>query len=387
MIHAKRRCLLSYLTWTSGSVLLLSALVAESVANPPYSAAIDSLVKKHGFKADGPGVAILIVEPGKPAFMKGYGLARLRDKTPITPRTLFELASVSKTFTATAVLMLQERGKLAVDDDVRKYVPELPNYGPSRPIRISDLLHHTSGLPDYLSFDEVPSRHRDFWVNEDYASEFARQRQEHPLDFPTGQKYDYNNTNYMLLGLIVARVSKKSYGAFLHDEIFAPAGMKSSFVYENRQAATKERSLLCAIGYEKHKKQWQETWGVPPYRLEEHLEVGDGAVWSNLEDMRQWDAALREHKLITADSLQAALQPSKTKDGETNSYGWGWEVYRDDSGGMNGFGHEGSWGGFRTSYYQYVAADRTTVILSNRGNFDPDGFWYELNDAVEEAED
>jgi CubicO group peptidase (beta-lactamase class C family) len=376
----------SQLRHRSISVLLVIVWNATASAEVPYAAAVGRLVKKHGIKADGPGVAILIVEPGKPAFMKGYGLARLRDDTPITPQTLFELASVSKTFTATATLILQERGKLSVDDDVRKYVPELPQYDVAHPVRIRDLLHHTSGLPDYLSFDGVPARHKNFWVNEDYAGEFARQREEHPLDFPTGQKYDYNNTNFMLLGLIIARVAKQSYGTFMQDQVFAPAGMKSTFVYESRQAATKERAALCAVGYEKHKKQWQETWGVPPYRMEEHLEVGDGAIWTNLEDMRQWDAALRQHKLVTQKTMQLAFQPSKTRDGETNTYGFGWEVYRDDSGGMNGFGHEGSWGGFRTSYYQYVVADRTTVILSNRGNFDPDAFWYELNDAVEEAE-
>lgn len=361
--------------------------VASVRAEPAYTPAVDRLVKKHGIRPDTPGVAILIVEPGKPIFMKGYGQARLRDKTPITPQTLFELASVSKTFTATATLVLHERGMLSIDDDVRKYLPELPTYNPKQPILIRDLLHHTSGLPDYLSFEGVPSRNQGFWVNEDYPAEFARQRSEHPLDFPTGQKYDYNNTNYMLLGLIIARVSKKSYGTFMHNEIFAPAGMASTFVYESRKAATKDRAQLCAIGYEKKKKEWHESWGVPPYRMEEHLEVGDGAIWTNLEDMRHWDAALRDRKLIGQKTMQMAMEPSTTRDGETNSYGLGWEVYRNDKGSMNGFGHEGSWGGFRTSYYQYVAANRTTVILSNRGNFDPDAFWYELNDAVEESDD
>lgn len=365
-------------------LLLLTSTAVCAAA--PYTAAVDRLVKKHGVKPDGPGLAILIVEPGKPAFRKGYGLARLRDKTLITPHTLFELASVSKTFTATAILKLHERGKLSLDDDVRKYLPELPQYDPARPIRICDLLHHTSGLPAYLSFNGVPARHKNFWVNEDYAGEFTRQRQEHPLDFPTGEKYGYNNSNYMLLGLIISRLSQKSYGTFMHDEVFEPAGMKSTFVYESRQAVAKQRAALCAIGYEKHNQQWQETWGVPPYRMEQHLEVGDGAIWTNLDDMRQWDAALRQHKLIRRETMQMAFQPSKTRDGKTNSYGLGWEVYRDDSGGMNGFGHEGSWGGFRTSYYQYVAADRTTVILSNRGNFDPDAFWYELNDVVEKTQ-
>ncbi|HEV3343419.1 MAG TPA: serine hydrolase domain-containing protein [Pirellulales bacterium] len=369
-------------------VVIAALCVGQATADEsPLAHAVDRLVKKNGITADGPGVAILLVQPGKPVFKKGYGLARLRDQTPITPQTLFELASVSKTFTATATLLLHERGKLSVHDDVRKYLPELPKYDPAHPIKISDLLHHTSGLPDYLALDDVPSRHGDVLVNEDYAREFARQRQKFPLAFPTGQKYAYNNTNYMLLGLIIGRVAKKSYGQFMHDEIFLPAGMKSTFVYESPGAIPSGRAQSCAIGYEKDKKHWAEAWGVRPFREERHLEVGDGAIWTNLEDMQHWDAALREHKLIKKATMRMALEPSKTRDGQTNGYGFGWQVYTNDSGGMNGFGHEGSWGGFRTSYYQYVLASRTTVVLSNRGNFDPDKFWYALNDVVEQNQE
>lgn len=113
------------------------------------------------------------------------------------------------------------------------------------------------------------------------------------------------------------------------------------------------------------------------------LTVGDGSVWTNLEDMANWDRALRSHKLIKSETMQLALTPSKTRDGKKNDYGFGWSIYPGEGGGMNGFGHEGSWGGFHTSYYRYLVADRTTVILSNKGNFDPDKFWYALNDVIE----
>lgn len=365
-------------------IAVLISVVGETLADEsPLARAIDRLVKKQGISPDTPGVAILIVEPGKLEFKKGYGLARLRDKSQVTPQTLFELASVSKTFTAAATLMLHERGKLSIHDDIHKYLPELPKYDSAHPIHISNLLQHTSGLPDYLSFENVPTRNQGFLVNEDYAREFAQQRKSFPLDFPTGQKYDYANTNYMLLGLIIARVSQKSYGTFMHEEVFAPASMKSTFVQESRDVG-KDRAKLCAIGYEKENSHWNEAWGVPPFREELHLEVGDGAIWTNLDDMQRWDAALREHKLIKKATMELALKPSKTRDGQTNDYGFGWQIYPNDSGGLSGFGHEGSWGGFRTSYYQYLLANRTTVILSNRGTFDPDKFWYALNDAVEE---
>jgi CubicO group peptidase (beta-lactamase class C family) len=352
----------------------------------PLAAAIDELVKRNGITDDGPGVAILVTHGERVVFRKGYGLANLESRATITPETLFELASVSKSVTATAILILHEKGRLSIGDDVRKHIPELPEYAKGRPIHIRDLLHHVSGLPDYMAFEEVPARNPNYWTNEDYVGEFARHQKDMPLKFPTGSKYQYNNTNYMLLGVIIERVSKQSYGGFLHDHIFKPAGMKNSFVYHNPETVPAESGgLIHAIGYEKENKEsWKASWGTPPARHEKMLTVGDGAVWTNLDDMAAWDRALRDHRLVREKTMQLALTPSKTTNGKKNDYGFGWLVYLDKSGKMNGFGHEGSWGGFHTSYYRYLLADRTTVILSNRGDFDPDKFWYALNDVVEE---
>ena len=354
---------------------------------PPLAAAVDDLARNNGFTADGPGVAVLVIQSGKVLFQKGYGLANLKERTPVTPRTLFELASLSKSFTATAVLILHDRGKLTLDDDVRRYLPELPEYQKDQPIRIRDLLQHTSGLPDYLKFRNVPARHKDYWVNEDYAGEFARRRAKFPRRFPPGQKHEYQNSNYMLLALVVERVAKKSFGTVLHDEVFTPAGMTSAFVYESPKAVPQRRAAGCvpAIGYEKveDKKGWEEAWGAPPFRHEELLTVGDGGVWCNLEDMARWDAALGAGKLVKPSTMKLARTPSKTRDGKTNDYGLGWALYFDKSRRMNGYGHDGAWGGFHSSYYRYLAADRITVLLSNRGDFDPDKFWYALNDVIE----
>jgi CubicO group peptidase (beta-lactamase class C family) len=371
----------------AGALLLLPGLVRSEPPNPAVAAAIDELVKKHGLD-EGPGVAILVFQPGRFVFKKGYGLANLEKKTKITPRTRFELASVSKTFTATAVLILHDRGDLSVDDDVRKYIPELPEYRKGKPIHIRDLLHHVSGLPDYMALEDVPRRNKGYWVNEDYAGEFARQRKKFPLKFPTGDKYEYNNSNYMLLGLIVERVAKKSFGTFLREEVFGPAGMKDTFVYESPGAVPRQSApgTVNAVGYGKGKKgDWEAQWGAPPLRNEELLTVGDGGIWTNLEDMAEWDAVVRGRKLLKGATWEEALKPSKTHDGKKNGYGFGWALYFDDEGKMNGYGHDGDWGGFRTSYYRYVKADRTTVLLSNRRDFDADKFWYALDAAVEKA--
>jgi CubicO group peptidase (beta-lactamase class C family) len=360
-------------------------------AEPPPDAAlqgaIDEIIKKRSINDQEPGVAILIIQPGRWIFQKGYGLANLHDQTPIGPRTLFELASVTKTFTATAVLILQERGELSIHDEVRKLLPELPEYSKGRPIRVSDMLQHISGLPDYEDFENVPVRHAGYRANADFLPEFARQRAKFPLRFAPGQKHEYNNSNFMLLALLVERVSRKTFGQFLREEIFEPAGMKNTFVYEDPATVPTQYAPGCktATGYSRsgRKEPWQATWGTPPARREDLLTVGDGGIWSNLEDMAEWDSAIRTGKLLQPESMQLALTAPKTRDGASSGYGLGWELYFDPSGAMNGFGHGGLWGGFRTSYYRYLRADRTTVILSNRGTFDPDALWYALDAAVE----
>jgi len=356
-------------------------------ADDKLVAKIDKLVEKQGMHADAPGVAVLIHQPGKVLFQKGYGLANLKTQKPITPQTLFELASVSKTFTSTAVLILHDRGKLSIEDDVRKHLPELPVYDKAHPIRIRDLLQHTSGLPDYMDFENVSARHKTYTVNLDYLGLFARDKNESPLDFPTGQKYDYNNSNYMLLAIVVERAGKKPYGRFLHDEIFSPLAMAHSFLYDSPSAALAVvGNYNHAVGYKwrKGKKTWEPDWGVPPDRHPEMLTVGDGSVWTNLEDMLKWDEALRAKRLLKPETWKLALTRSKTRDGETNPYGLGWEPYCDDSGEIYGYGHDGSWGGFETSYYRYLTADRTTVLLSNRSTFDNDNLWSALDRIVDD---
>jgi CubicO group peptidase (beta-lactamase class C family) len=351
--------------------------------------AFDKLVRKQGFTADGPGLAVQVRHPGGLFFQRCCGLANLADHVPVTPHTMFELASVSKIFTATAVLILHDRHQLSVLDDVRKHVPELPAYRKDRPIRITDLLQHVSGLPDYLAFEDVPRHNTGYWVNDDYVAELARQETRYPQRFPAGQKYEYQNTNYLLLAVVIARVTGQSFGTFLREAVLGPAGMKNSFVYESPSSVPKQPATGClrAVGYEKEKGGWQPAWGAPPARDETLLTVGDGGVWTNLEDLDAWDRTLRQGKLVRPLSMRLALTPSETRDGKINDYGRGWSLYFGEAGDagavLKGYGHDGSWGGFRTSYYRDLLADRTTVLLSNRGTFDPDKFWYALQDVVE----
>lgn len=364
-----------------------SALTMAAEPDPHLAASIDKAVERIGINDSEPGVAVLIYQPDKLEFLKGYGLADLSTRKPITPQTRFELASISKTMTATAVLLLHDRGKLDIDDDIRKFLPELPVYSADHPIRIRDLLHHISGLPDYLSFRNVRRTHRDYWENADYLPVFASRQKQRPLTFPTGAKYEYNNTNFMLLASIIERVDGRSFGTFLRSEIFQPLEMAHTFVYENPQSIPdQEGDEINAIGYQRDAKTstWVPGWGTPPARHEKLLSVGDGGIWTNLEDMARWDRAVRDRKLLKPETWNQALLPSKTRDDKTNSYGLGWSVYYEGrKGELYGFGHDGSWGGFRTTYYQYLAEDRTTVLLSNRGTLDTNQLWTDLNTAVE----
>jgi CubicO group peptidase (beta-lactamase class C family) len=161
--------------------------------------------------------------------------------------------------------------------------------------------------------------------------------------------------------------------------------MTSSFVYENPQSVPKLPTLgfTNAVAYGKVNRRWVASWGSPPFRNEKVLTTGDGSIWSNLEDLALWDEAVRERQFLKPETWRAALTPSKTRDGKTNNYGYGWSLYFDEANQLIGFGHDGSWGGFRSSYYFRVPSNRTTILLGNRANFDMDKFWYALQAVIE----
>ena len=371
---------------TLACILLPPAARAQSdpaPGNRALKAAVAKLVRDTGVRSSEPGIAVLAMRPGRVLLMEGYGLADLAAKEAITACTRFELASVSKSFTATAVLILQERGLLSIDDDVRKFIPELPRYA-NGPLRIRDMLHQVSGLTDYLALESVPKRNRTYWVNTDYLAALGKA----PLDFPIGQKYEYNNTNYMLMALVIERAAKKPFGDVLRDEIFDPAGMKNTFVYSGPASIPANAAPPCnnAVGYEKEKGKWVASWGFPPgHKQPEHLEVGDGAIWSNLEDMAKWDAAWRTNKLLKPAGMKLALTGSKAN----KSYGLGWHLYHEDDGSLYGYGHDGYWEGFNTMYYNYLTSNHSVVLLSNRGKaIDLDKFWEKLSGLIDNhAED
>lgn len=331
---------------------------------------IDALVRAAKVTDASPGCAVLVVGPQGVLFAKGYGRADLERGTPITRSTTFELASVSKQFTGMATLLLVTRGKAAFDEDVRKHLPQLPEYDKQRPITLGDLSRHTSGLPEYLEWEDAQGSHPGYVTNADLVLEFARRREQAPLRFPTGEKYEYCNSGYMLLGAVIEKISGVSFGAFLQAEIFQPLGMKTAWVNERPDV----RTHAPAVGYTWVDDDWSPTWAAPtPERHERILTTGDGSVWASLDDMAAWDAGLRAGKPVKTETFLAALAPTRDRGGKVIGYALGWTVEYDGDGKPSSISHSGRWAGFETFLGHDVASGLTVVVLSNRDAFDAEG--------------
>jgi N-acyl-D-amino-acid deacylase len=364
---------------------MLLLLPVRVSADAELEKGIDLLAAKHHVTAKTPGVAVAIIEADKEPVHKGYGLANLAQGTPITTYTTFELASLSKPITALLILILCDRGLMSIDDPVRKHIPELPAYYPKQALLVRDLMHHTSGLPEYFDLDWPPNSHK-YWVNDDLLGAFAAQRKKVPAKFAPEAKNEYCNTNFYLLAVIAARVAKEPFGKLLHKEILAPLKMSSSFSYDHPGATVKhpKHGFVNALAYRPAKKgpAWEISWGSPPFRNETNLIVGDGGTWSSLEDLEKLDAALRAGKLVKKATMDAALAPSKTKDGKTNDYGLGFGLSLGPKGKLLGYGHNGAWGGFHTIYHRDLVANRSFIILSNRDDFNVDDFLDQLKELA-----
>jgi CubicO group peptidase (beta-lactamase class C family) len=313
-------------------------------AAPEALQAIDRLFTDNTDPA-GPGAAVLVMQNGKVVFRKGYGLADLRKKTAVTPTTTFELASVSKPFTALAILILMERGKLGLDDDAHKYVPELPAHDRKRPIRVRDLLQHTSGLSCMWEITGIRSKN----TTADFIKWTARRK----LDFPTGSKWGYSSTNYRLLAVIVERVSGKAFPDFLRDEVFGPLGMKHTFVRDPSKLAAKGRAVGHTAGlFSKYRRDDMSV-----------LLVGEAGVWSCLEDLARWERELRRPTLIRKATLEMAWTAGRLDEGKPIPYGLGWFVE------PNSYGrkvrHSGGQPGFTTYFLRYPEHDVAVLILTN----------------------
>ena len=331
--------------------VLPGALLAQQrdVSN---SAKIDALLARL-VRRDAPGAAVLVISNGRVLHGKGYGLANVEARTPITTKTTFDLASVSKQFTAMAVMMMVERGKLSYSDTLSRFFPSFPPW--ARRITVRHLLTHTSGIPDYMdAFQEHPPAVGKEPTSRDAVTMLSRIPD--PCFLP-GEKYEYSNSGYVVLAQIVEKVSGVPFPQFMKKNVFDPLGMTSAIVSDQVRAPSRNR----AVSYD---ASWLFGWR---YRDADYTPFnriyGDGNVNASLEDMYKWDQALYGESLVKQATLVKAFEPMQLNDGTRTNYGFGWRVVTWHN--RRALQHGGAWAGFRSNIVRFPAERLTVIVLSN----------------------
>ena len=293
-----------------------------------------------------PGAAVLVIRDGEAVVTRSYGLANVEDGIPVRPGTNFRLASVTKQFTATAVLMLVEEGKLSLDDSIRQHFPAFPDFADE--ITIRHLLQHNSGLEDYepIYGDPYPEQILDRGVVEIIASTDGTY-------FPPGSAYRYSNSAYAILATLVENLSGQSFPAFLRERIFAPIGMTNTVAYRKGETTVPNRSFGYTVDGRLVEDADQSAWSAV---------LGDGGVYSSVEDLARWDAALYANDLLSGEMWRKAWTPG------LENYGFGWRI--DQYKGHNRQHHSGSTSGFRNFMQRFPDNRLTVIVLTNRANPD-----------------
>ncbi len=317
-------------------------------------------------QGNSPGVAVLVAKDGKVLHRKGYGLANLETKTLVSPKTVFDLGSVGKQFTAMAIMMLAERGKLRYDDPLSKFFPEFPTY--AQKITVRHLLNHTAGLTEYdqlfIQNGKVDRDYESFFgqkgwkfepTSKDTLDLFAKQKM---LRFSPGDEWEYSNSGYVVLGQIIEKVSGKSFHQFLKENIFEPLGMKNTLVYDE----TKPKIPNLAVSY---MRAGNELKGTNFNALS--LIYGDGGVNSSIDDLAKWYKAIENNAFVKASTLKQAFTSGKRNNGASVGYGFGW--YVGNSLGLERMIHAGTWIGFKHQVAYYPEQNFVALILSNDGRF------------------
>ncbi|PWK82735.1 serine hydrolase domain-containing protein [Fulvimonas soli] len=328
--------------------LALSLATAAAHADDTLQA-VDRLMLR--YQGDVPGASLLVLKDGKPLVRRGYGLADLATHTPAAPDTDYRLASVSKQFTAAAVLLLAQDGRLHLDDPVRRWLPELPDTDDG--ITLAHLLSHTGGLIDYE--DLMPAEQVHPLRDIDVLHLLANERRSY---FPPGQGYRYSNGGYALLALVVERASGMPYPDFLRTRIFQPLGMAHTLAYVEGGPAVPHR----AYGYTEIGGAWTRTDQSMTSAV-----LGDGGIYSSIDDLAQWDAARYDDRLLDAASRRLAFSPHAKVTGEPYraDYGYGWRLTGDTE------WHSGETVGFRNVIVRWPKQHLTVVLLSNRNAPEP----------------
>ena len=330
------------------TVLLLSINCASAtkLAQPTSKESYDKVLTSF-IDATGPGAAVIVSQHGKVLYKSARGMANIELQVPLTTANVFRLGSITKQFTAAAIMMLAEQGKLSIDDDIHQYVPDFPTEG--QIVTIAHLLSHTSGIANYTEDEHV-------WKNlistqttlDDMLVEFAK----HPMPLKTGEAMRYSNTGYVLLGKIIEVASKKYYADFIEQDIFAKLGMKNSF-FGGTQLITNR-----AYGYSR-----SENGVVNADPINMMWPHAAGSLLSTVDDLNIWFTALHRGKLVSKASYKAMVTPFILNDKSTSDYGYGLGMYKVNK--FNAIGHGGGIHGFSTHAFYLPEHDLYIAVLNN----------------------
>ena len=328
-----------------------AATVGRTPAANPMTA-LDSIFSAYD-RPDAPGAGVLVIRNGEVIASRSYGLADLERRTRATDSTNYRLASLSKQFTAAAIILLARDGRLRYDDRVADHLPDLPTH--AREVRVRHLLTHTSGLRAYEDF--VPDSQTRQVKDRDVLTLL---QQADSLYFAPGTAYRYSNTGYALLALIVEKLSGQSYARFLDERIFVPAGMNATVAYEAGISTVPNRAYGYSI---------RRSGTVPSDQSSTSAVLGDGGIYSSLRDLAAWDRALDAGTVLTRDELREAWSPMTLTNGTVTRYGFGWFVDREN--GTLKLSHHGETSGFTNFILKYPERRLTVVVLTNRRGGDP----------------
>ena len=340
-------------------VLILSAL-AHAQANDVESR-VDSYVHAQMTRQKIPGVAVAVIKDGQPIIAKGYGLANIELNVPVKPETIFQSGSMGKQFTSTAVMLLVEEGKIDLDEKISRYVGAVPEAW--KPITVRQVLTHTAGMPnDFSDADYVQN-----WTEDQLLAKAKAM----PLDFQPGTKWSYSNVGYVVLGIMVSKISGKFYGDFLQERVFKPLGMTTTRIISEADIIPNR-----AAGYRLVRGELKnQEWVSPTMNT-----TADGSLYWSILDLIKWDAALTKRAVLKPTSWDSVYSPAKLANGSTYPYGFGWGL-----GKVNGrrvIEHSGAWQGFKTDIARYVDDGVTIIVLANLAQADPVGLAHGIAEAV-----
>jgi CubicO group peptidase (beta-lactamase class C family) len=347
---------------TFSLVLILASFSCRQKKDaPPGGRLVARLDSLFGAVPDFSGV-VLVAEKGRPFYYKAFGFRNFETREPLDTGAVFELASVSKQFTAMVIMMLAEEGKLAYDDAIEKYIPGLPYPG----ISIRHLLNHTSGLPDYQAvmdqyWDKTKVAGND--DNIEYLKRYKPARR-----FEPGEKYEYSNTGYMLLASIAEKTTGRDFIELCHERIFTPLAMRSTDI-RTREAKQALPRMAWGHLYVAEKQRYIHADSFPAFNYAIWLgnRKGPGRVSATASDLLRWDQALYTERLVKKETLAQAFRPAILNDGSPTAYGFGWMTGKDTGNGAVVM-HTGDNPGYKTKIVRYLDKHRTVILLCNNAH-------------------